>query len=330
MAVHVGQLEALARKELAAEPFTESERRFVQRTINNRGAARFGSGARPTYDGWYTELFYQSAKNADARWEATVADVHTDPESKQVLQVGVGDLNLCVIAVDNQDDRMAFVGPVFSYYEFRQPAERRLTDEEWQAMLQSGKQPSRPNWVESFVATRKSRPKYGTSVTFQRDGDKANMSVQTRTKNGTGSTRLIVQLTDDEVAKLPELRTLDLARSRVTDKGLAQLRHLDNLRNLNLSSTRVDGSGLASFGKAQWLRVLILRNTQVSDSALAHLENLQRLEILDLSGTRVTSGAIEHLQEMLNLRELNLQRTAIDDAGIERLQRALPKCVIRR
>jgi hypothetical protein len=333
MAGHLGQLGVLARKELAAEPFTESERQFVARTVNNHGVARFGSGGRPTYDGWYTELFYQSEDDADVSWEATVADVHTDPDSKQVLQVGVGDLNLCVIAIDNQDDRMTFVGPVFSYYEFPQPAGKRLTDGEWETLLRAGKQPPRPSWVESFVAPPKARPKYGTSVTFERTGDIAKLSVRTRTKDGTSRRQHTLQLTDDglkTLAKIPALRALDLSRSPVTDNGLSHLRSLNDLRHLNLSSTRVDGSGLASLDGAKWLRVLILRNTQVSDSALTHIKNLQRLETLDLSGTRVTNGCIEHLQEMPNLRELNVERTAVDDASVEQLRTALPKCVINR
>jgi hypothetical protein len=332
MAGHIGQLETLSRKELAAKPFTKEEQQFVERTINNRGSARLGSGSRPTFDGWYTELFYQSKEKADASWEATIADVHTDPDSKRVLQVGVGDLNLCVIAIDNQDDRVAYVGPVFSYYEFLQPAEKRLTDREWERLLRSGKQAARPSWVESFVAPPQPRPKYGTYVTFQRGGDRVNLSIQTRSKNGISSYRRTAQLTDDGLAALAHIshRTLDLSRSSVTDKGLIQLRSLDNLRNLDLSSTRVDGSGLAAIEKSEWLRVLILRDTQVSDGTLTHLKPLRRLEILNLSGTKVTSGCVEHLQAMPNLRELDVQRTKIDDAGFKQLRAALPKCVIIR
>ncbi len=339
MGSHIGQLETLARKELAAESFTDSERQFIARTISHQGRARFGSGSRPTYDGWYTELLYQSLKEEQftqksyTKWNTTIVDLHTDPESKQVLEVGVGDLNLCVIAIDNQDDRMAFVGPVFSYYEFLQPAEQRLTDQEWDRRLRMGKRPSRPPWTESFVASPKRRPKYGTTVTSKRLGDTATLRVRTRGKRDLTEESTILQLTDTglaTLARVPTIRTLDLARSRVTDQGLAQLRRLKNLRNLNLSSTRIDGSGFASLAEAQWLRVLILHNTQVSDEALARIKDLPRLESLDLSGTRVTNGSIESLREMANLRELNVKHTAIDNVGIEQLQAALPKCMVAR
>jgi len=40
-------------------------------------------------------------------------------------------------------------GPVFSYYEFKQPMENRLTDEVWREMLET-KAPSEPEWTKSF------------------------------------------------------------------------------------------------------------------------------------------------------------------------------------
>ena len=42
-------------------------------------------------------------------------------------------------------------GPVFSYYEFKQPARDRLTDEKWREMLNSGKAPRPPKWTSSFM-----------------------------------------------------------------------------------------------------------------------------------------------------------------------------------
>jgi hypothetical protein len=54
MAGVVGKLEQLARKELAAEPFTEDEVKFLKKTIDRRGG---GSGP-PRYDGWYCDLLY--------------------------------------------------------------------------------------------------------------------------------------------------------------------------------------------------------------------------------------------------------------------------------
>ncbi|XXX81541.1 DUF3160 domain-containing protein [Sorangium sp. So ce134] len=142
-------LEGLARKELAAQPFTDEEAKFIEKTIDIRGG---GSGP-PRYDGWYTKLFYRDP----AAWKPTVADVHTDPSSGAALEVAAGDANFLVIAIDNQKDRAVYVGPASSYYEFREPATQRLTNEEWQQRILSGKAPPRPSFVRSFLAPPASR-----------------------------------------------------------------------------------------------------------------------------------------------------------------------------
>ncbi|MCI0704766.1 MAG: DUF3160 domain-containing protein, partial [Planctomycetia bacterium] len=150
MSETVGTLEKLAKKELAGEAFTDDEKLFIKKTVDQRGG---GSGP-PRYDGWYPNLFYHRSECSE--WAPVVADVHTDPDSLSCLEVGVGDTMFGVIAIDNDKDRMVYVGPLYSFYEFRQPVEKRLTDPEWQQMIANGKLPPRPDWTKDFVApTRK-------------------------------------------------------------------------------------------------------------------------------------------------------------------------------
>ncbi len=149
MSETVGMLETLSKKELAGEPFTAEEKMFVKKTVDQRGG---GSGP-PRYDGWYPNLFYHREECAD--WAPVVADVHTDPDSASCLEVGVGDAMLGVIAIDNDGDRMTYVGPLYSFYEFRQPVEKRMTDPEWAQMIATGKQPARPDWTKEFVAPKR-------------------------------------------------------------------------------------------------------------------------------------------------------------------------------
>jgi Protein of unknown function (DUF3160) len=151
MAESLGTLQTLAGKELKAEPFTDKEKTFIKKTIDIRGG---GSGP-PRYDGWFCELFYH--RYECAKWDPVVADVHTDPTGASCLEVGVGDVNFVVIAIDNDKDRGVYVGPVYSYYEFLQPVEKRLTDQDWQQMIQGGKVPARPSWVDVFQAPAKDR-----------------------------------------------------------------------------------------------------------------------------------------------------------------------------
>ena len=45
------------------------------------------------------------------------------------------------------------IGPVYSYYEFRQPMSNRLTDEMWRAMLRR-KTPALPKWMKKYFASK--------------------------------------------------------------------------------------------------------------------------------------------------------------------------------
>jgi hypothetical protein len=82
-----------------------------------------------------------------------VADVHTDTNTGQVLEEAVGYVNLILVVYKTPGGSLrAGAGPVFSYYEFKQPMSDRLTDEAWKELLGTGQTPSRPLWTESFVA----------------------------------------------------------------------------------------------------------------------------------------------------------------------------------
>jgi hypothetical protein len=145
-AVTSRQLEQLANKELAAKPFTKKEEELLKKTIDIRGG---GSGP-PRYDGWYPKLFYG---REPASWDPIVADVHTNPSpvGRGTLQVATGNPAFVVVAVDNQKDRTAYVGPVYSYYEFVVDPEQRLDDEDWQQRVRTRNEPPRPGWTKSFL-----------------------------------------------------------------------------------------------------------------------------------------------------------------------------------
>jgi len=85
-----------------------------------------------------------------AKKTTIVADVHTDGNTGQVLEEGVGYVDLIVVAYKLPDGRILVgAGPVMSYYEFKQPMDDRLTDEAWMGLLDSNP-PERPEWVSGF------------------------------------------------------------------------------------------------------------------------------------------------------------------------------------
>ena len=84
-----------------------------------------------------------------------VADVHTDQNSKKVLEEGVGYVELLVAAYRLPDGTIALgAGPVLSYYEFKHPMDDRLTDEKWRDILAGTEEgmPDNPEWTATYRA----------------------------------------------------------------------------------------------------------------------------------------------------------------------------------
>ncbi|MFQ5610633.1 MAG: DUF3160 domain-containing protein [Anaerolineae bacterium] len=130
-------LAVMAEKELAGQGLTRQE----QDQVRNVGdlLERITTFSRKTGE--------ELASEADERL-AIVADVHTDPNSRQVLQEAVGDAFVIWVVAPIDGQPTLAQGGVFSYYEFPWPLADRLTDESWQA-LQS--RPDQPAWTKSFV-----------------------------------------------------------------------------------------------------------------------------------------------------------------------------------
>jgi hypothetical protein len=119
-------------KELKSETLSEDEVRFIK-------------------DIEYHLSSVLEAFTKDVQESTLVADVHTDPNTKRVLEEGCGYIDVIVVVYKTPDGRLiATAGPVFSYYEFTMPLDQRLTDEAWKKMLETGNAPQRPDWTSSF------------------------------------------------------------------------------------------------------------------------------------------------------------------------------------
>jgi len=94
---------------------------------------------------------------------AVVADVHTDSNTDRCLEEGVGyPLEIFVIVKEGGTIRITR-GAVFSYYEFIQPIEDRLTDEAWRKLLTQSPRPRMPKWTAIFMDTSGYFPNFVTN-----------------------------------------------------------------------------------------------------------------------------------------------------------------------
>jgi hypothetical protein len=76
---------------------------------------------------------------------------YTDDTTSIVLEVGVGFVDRIFVVVPLEGELQIAQGGVFSYYEFSQPRDNRLTDQEWRDKLISAAPPALPAWASKFV-----------------------------------------------------------------------------------------------------------------------------------------------------------------------------------
>jgi hypothetical protein len=84
---------------------------------------------------------------------ALIADVATGlaPDGSLVaLEEAVGQPTFMYVVLPGEPRRVA-TGAVFSYYEFPVSVNERMTDEQWQAMVEAGTNPPAPDWTKLFI-----------------------------------------------------------------------------------------------------------------------------------------------------------------------------------
>jgi len=123
--------------------------------------------------------------------------------------------------------------------------------------------------------------------------------------------------------KVPELRTLTLTNTQVTDGGLAILSEFPNLNALfiaNIDHVKLIGPAGARLNTVP----------QISGKGLAMLKGLSKLESIQLIGPITTDADLLAMRELKSLLFVDLKDTSVTDAGVAELKRALPNCAIRR
>lgn len=167
----MGQLRDIAEAQLAHRELTNEQDNFLKTVMEER----HGSGG-TRYLGWYPQLFYTSREDSGKR-EVLVADVHTDPADANsgdpgcILHEGVGDVHMMLMVADTASmggevpsELCCYAGPVFSHYEFPTPVGKRLTDEEWKLVVDTGsgngvQMPPSPEWTQPWLVSASAEAK---------------------------------------------------------------------------------------------------------------------------------------------------------------------------
>lgn len=143
------------------------------------------------------------------------------------------------------------------------------------------------------------------------------------------------QVTDDALATLSacsSLEELDLSEdSKITDAGMAHLAKLVQLKKLNLWRVLISDEGalaLAPLTKLEWLN---LDNTKLSDTGMPLLQQMTALTFLHLGSTQITAASAPALYHLKSLKDLKITRTALaaSDAAVAELHKFLPDADIQ-
>ena len=129
------RLEALAHKQLRGVPFSERENQFL-----------IGYGEQLAGVMLYAGNSYLTPRDDAPR----VVDVFRNPNVRKHLEVGIARPRALYVLYPFKDREVLCRGAVLPYYEFRHG--ERLTDADWQSLLDSSERPEIPAWVKPVVA----------------------------------------------------------------------------------------------------------------------------------------------------------------------------------
>jgi len=128
----------LANKHLWGVPLTDDEQIFLK--------YNFGSML------WNVRYLAELSLADPPDMAAIVTDVANNPDAGTMLQVGTGHVDYIYVITDSPQGLQLTRGTVYSYYEFVNDIDNRLTDETWWTMVASGSLPLRPDWIRTFYA----------------------------------------------------------------------------------------------------------------------------------------------------------------------------------
>jgi len=109
--------------------------------------------------GDWSEIVHPADRNMACIADVHTADVRFGGLGHVALEEAVGHAHEIFVIVPIEGKFVLTRGAVLSYYEFLQPADKRLTDEQWQEILKKRKAPPQPAWVRSFTVPTRIRIK---------------------------------------------------------------------------------------------------------------------------------------------------------------------------
>eukprot|EP00526_Cylindrotheca_closterium_P006869 CAMPEP_0113605442 /NCGR_PEP_ID=MMETSP0017_2-20120614/2331_1 /TAXON_ID=2856 /ORGANISM="Cylindrotheca closterium" /LENGTH=743 /DNA_ID=CAMNT_0000513935 /DNA_START=1382 /DNA_END=3613 /DNA_ORIENTATION=+ /assembly_acc=CAM_ASM_000147 len=123
----------------------------------------------------------------------------------------------------------------------------------------------------------------------------------------------IAHLAENNVT--PNLVSLDLADTDLSDSGMRHLAKFTKLKRLSLFYCNVSNTGLRHLGQLTALESLNLDSRDIGDEGLYHLRHLKNLKALDIFSGRITDSGCSMISKIKSLESLELCGGLISDLG---------------
>jgi Leucine-rich repeat (LRR) protein len=131
-------------------------------------------------------------------------------------------------------------------------------------------------------------------------------------------------ITDSDMpalARMPDLKRLDLSLTRISDRGLRALKTAQGIEELNLYfAEQVGDEGAAVLRNWKHLKRLNLRGTKITDSTLEMLAGVPSIVWLDIGWAQITDTGLDHLSALANLRWLTMGGNKLTDTALQFLR----------
>jgi internalin A len=133
----------------------------------------------------------------------------------------------------------------------------------------------------------------------------------------------------ERLTRLPKLRELILAGTKVDDATMQKLSELTQLDSLDIAYTKVTDAGLKHVGSMKNLRLLYISGNKITEAGTAEIARLSQLQYLFIGNAELHDEALIELQKLTELRTIWMGGNRVTAEGIAKFKAALPKCDVQ-
>ncbi|MEN6309676.1 MAG: hypothetical protein ABFD91_18165 [Anaerohalosphaeraceae bacterium] len=134
--------------------------------------------------------------------------------------------------------------------------------------------------------------------------------------------------TVDLLFSLDRLQFINASGTLITGANFEELAKLPNLKILDLRYTRLAENAIAKLKNAKNLKTLLLTGAEITDKHLEGIEQLKGLQNLALTKTKITDSTLKRIEQLPNLRYVTLGQTQVTSPNLQALQSSNPNLTI--